>query len=358
MPRNIVLCCDGTSNEFATDHTNVAKLCQILVKNPASQTVFYQPGLGTIAPPGFATGFGAFVARSLGLAFGYGIRSDIRNAYVYIMNHWEPGDRLFLFGFSRGAYTVRALAALIHMYGLAMPGNEPLIPYAIRMLWRINRKRRRDPQSVKRGFELARDFRKGMTSGDCRIDFLGVWDTVSSVGWVSAPVALPYTQKNESVLVARHAVAIGERRAFFRTNMLTQARGQDLVQLWFPGDHCDVGGGHVEADSGLSKYALQWMVAEAEEKGLLIDSDRLAEMLGENNQRYARPVSTAPMHESLSWKWWICEFFPKKHRDRSGRTVRRMNLFSRRDMDEEPLVHPVAWEICPDRLPPGARRPE
>ena len=97
-----------------------------MIKELEQQHIYYQPGLGTRAGPGFSLPVTNWVARIAGLAFGYGIRDDIRDAYVFIMNNWRPGDRLYLFGFSRGAYTVRALAGLIHMYGIAMPGNEAL----------------------------------------------------------------------------------------------------------------------------------------------------------------------------------------------------------------------------------------
>ena len=68
------------------------------------------------------------------MAIGFGLEADVRDAYVFLMNNFEEGDRVFLFGFSRGAYTARAVASLLHMYGLMAKGNEPLVPYAIRML--------------------------------------------------------------------------------------------------------------------------------------------------------------------------------------------------------------------------------
>ena len=86
---------------------------------------------------------GRKVTKLLGLAIGYGLETDIRDAYVFLMNHFKPGDRVFLFGFSRGAYTVRSVTALLHMYGLIRPGNEPLVPYAIRMMMAITSLRER-----------------------------------------------------------------------------------------------------------------------------------------------------------------------------------------------------------------------
>src|SRR5215510_656409 len=137
--KNIVICCDGTANEFARDRTNVVRLFYVLKQETMSQVVYYHPGLGTIEPPGALTIWERLGTRLLGLAFGYGLKADVRDAYVFLMNNYKEGDRIFLFGFSRGAYPVRAVAALIHAYGLIPPGNEPLVPYAVRNLVAVNR---------------------------------------------------------------------------------------------------------------------------------------------------------------------------------------------------------------------------
>ena len=92
-------------------------------------------------PVGALTTFARKVTKVLGMAIGYGLANDIREAYTFIMNNFEEGDRLFLIGFSRGAYTVRAVASLLHKYGLIRRGNEPLVPYAIRMMMAIQRYR-------------------------------------------------------------------------------------------------------------------------------------------------------------------------------------------------------------------------
>src|ERR1700729_2879655 len=125
MSKNIVICCDGTANEFNKNRTNVVKLFSTLNKDPAVQSTYYHPGLGTMAPPGFVGPLASRIAEVAGLAFGYGLTNDIRDAYVFIADTFEDGDRVFLFGFSRGSYTVRAVAALEHMYGLVMRGNDP-----------------------------------------------------------------------------------------------------------------------------------------------------------------------------------------------------------------------------------------
>ncbi|SEH12649.1 Uncharacterized protein, PA2063/DUF2235 family [Sphingopyxis sp. YR583] len=351
--RNIVLCLDGTSNEWAKDLTNVAKLTYAMLKDPARQHIFYNPGLGTMAAPGYPLPLGNAAARGAGLAFGYGIKDDLAEAYKFIMNHWRPGDHLYLFGFSRGAYTARALASLLRLYGVAMPGNEAMVPYLVRMLWSL---RGDDHDIRKERYDQARRFKRSLAL-PCRPHFVGVWDTVSSVGWVGSPVALPFTRVNEDIAIFRHAVAIDERRAFFRTNLFQASPGQSVSQLWFPGDHCDVGGGHPEEESGLSKYALEWMATEAAGAGLVIDRPRLDELLWRSGGAGSQPTPGAMRHESLTLRWRPFEYAEKWHWDnRTGQRTRRQNRGRRRSMLAAPLVHPVAWEIAgyADRLPSDA----
>lgn len=351
--RNIVLCLDGTSNEWASDLTNVAKLTYAMIKDRAAQHVFYNPGLGTMAAPGYPLPVGNRLARGAGLAFGYGIKDDLVDAYRFIMNHWRPGDRLYLFGFSRGAYTARALASLLRLYGVAMPGNEAMVPYLVRMLWSL----RGDDHDIRKERYRQADRFKDSLATPCRPHFVGVWDTVSSVGWVGSPVALPFTRRNADIRSFRHAVAIDERRAFFRTNLFQAAPGQDAVQVWFPGDHCDVGGGHGEEESGLSKYALEWMASEAERAELVIDRERLDELLWRSGGAGSRPSPTAKIHESLTLAWRPAEYVEKWHWDnRTNQRVRRRNRGRRRSMLAAPVVHPVAWGIpgYADRLPADA----
>src|SRR4051794_18925825 len=220
MPKNIVVCCDGTANQFAQDRTNVIKLSFTLQQEPGRQVVFYHPGLGTMEPAGALTPLARKTTKLLGMAVGYGLEADVRDAYVFLMNNYEPEDRVFLFGFSRGAYTVRALASLLHMYGLIAAGNEPLVPYAIRMLMAIQKLQTSgDADEVKRYFGLADAFRDTFCRTACNPWFVGVWDTVSSVGWIENQLRLPFTASNPDIAIGRHAIAIDERRAFFRSNL-------------------------------------------------------------------------------------------------------------------------------------------
>lgn len=352
MGRNIVVCCDGTANEFAENKTNVIKLYSVLDQNREKQITYYHPGLGTMEPAGALTSFSRKFTKLLGMAVGFGLSNDIREAYVFLMREFREGDRLYLFGFSRGAYTVRSLASLLRMYGLIRAGNEPLVPYAIRMMMGIKRAEKRNNKAASEAyFRLAQEFKSTMCSIQCQPHFVGVWDTVNSVGWVENPLKLPYTANNPDIAIGRHAVAIDERRAFFRTNLWNASHGagdigpKNVKQVWFPGVHCDVGGGYAEAESGLSKLALDWMLQEAKAAGLFVLPDKEAEVLGVSGKGdFVLPNPQADAHESLKGLWNIAEFIWKKHYNwKTGREERRMNLYRWRTIPPKSLVHDSAF---------------
>jgi uncharacterized protein (DUF2235 family) len=374
MPKNIVICCDGTSNQPASDLTNVAKLCFTLINDPLRQLTFYHPGVGTMEPPGALTWTEKTATILDGLAMGGGIQNDIRDAYVFLCDTFSSGDQVFIFGFSRGAYTARALTGLLKMYGLIEPGNAPLAPYAIRMMFAINRAtRRNDKKTADKVFELASRF-KVTYSRSCHPHFVGLWDTVSSVGWLAHPTHLPYTANNADIAIARHAVAIDEHRAFFPSNLWWPAQPnpgpKDLLQVWFPGVHCDVGGGYPEGpESAQSKYPLTWMIREAVQAGLLVDRARVDDILGvAPGSKYQKASVDFPLHESLTGFWRLAEFIPKPYYDRATqRRTWRANLFRRRDMSALPkppdppipLVHGSAYLRGPEyvkRIPSNAQR--
>jgi uncharacterized protein (DUF2235 family) len=135
MAKNIVICCDGTGNQFGEQNSNVAKLNKTLVCN-SSQIAYYHPGIGTMGGRNALTPLAKWWTRVIGLAFGYGISENIEDAYQFLMNEYEENDHLYVFGFSRGAYTARALCGMLHVVGLLTTGNDALIPYAIRLIKR------------------------------------------------------------------------------------------------------------------------------------------------------------------------------------------------------------------------------
>jgi uncharacterized protein (DUF2235 family) len=302
MAKNIVICCDGTGNEFGESKSNVVKLYKMLVHDD-SQVAYYHPGVGTMGARNALSGISKWWTKVIGLAFGYGISDNIADAYLFLMRTFEPGDTLYLFGFSRGAYTARALCGMLRIIGLLREDNEGLIPYSIRML-----------KNRKIDFAVAADFKKTFCR-ECKPHFVGVWDTVSSVGWVYNVAHFPGTKatRNPDLKIVRHAVSIDERRAFFRQNLVGEPHDdqQDIKEIWFAGVHSDVGGSYLESESQLSKIALQWMVCEAELAGLRLDQGRKDDILGGKPPYVAPDPLTKNQHESLNGAWWIAELWPK-----------------------------------------------
>ncbi len=334
MAKNIVVCCDGTGNEFGDHNSNVIKLYKTLISS-SSQIIFYHPGVGTMGARNALSPIGKWWTRIIGLAFGYGVSENIADAYQFLMRTFVPGDAVYVFGFSRGAYTARALCGMLHIIGLLTEDNEALIPYAIRM---VKRKRI--------DFGIAADFKKTF-SRECKPHFVGVWDTVSSLGWVYNAVHFPFTKltNNPDFFIVRHAVSIDERRAFFRQNLFGEPHDstQDLREVWFAGVHSDVGGSYPESESQLSKIALRWMLCEAEIAGLLVDQSRKADILG-GKPPYVRPdPTTKNQHESLQGWWWIAEVWPKiahyQTADRVWHKSIRLNLGRRRTILPGVVVH-------------------
>lgn len=346
MPKNIVVCCDGTGNEFGEENSNVVKLYSTLAIN-AEQLGYYHPGVGTMGDPRARTKVGKVWSTVLGLAFGRGILSNVADAYRYLMDEYADGDRVYLFGFSRGAYTVRCLAGALHMFGLLCRGNEGLIPYVIRMFAEATR-RHKGMQST---LAVAEQFKRTL-SRNCPIHFVGVWDTVSSVGWIYDPVVLPFIGQNPLIRMGRQALSVDERRCMYEGRLWGQAlSGQDIKQVWFAGVHSDVGGSYPEEQSGLSKIALQWMLNEGEAAGLRVDQRRAAMVLAQEPPEEWMPRYIAPdaktkwLHRSLKGLWWTLEFLPHRVYDRhQDRAVWILPLGRHRFIPENSTLHASVFE--------------
>ncbi|MFF8195649.1 DUF2235 domain-containing protein [Streptomyces bobili] len=276
MPKRLVVCCDGTWN-FADQpsKTNVAKVA--LSVRPGSeggkeQRVYYHRGVGTHRRE-----------RLRGGAFGVGLSRNVLDAYEFLIETYEPDDELFLFGFSRGAFTARSLAGLLRNCGILRREHVNRIPEA----WALYRDRLERPTGA-----TATLFRRSYAR-ETQIHFIGVWDTVGALGipipgtpWLQPSVqrfnrrwAFHDTELSSWVGAAFHALAIDEQRAAFRPTLWHQQpgaaeQGQELKQVWFAGVHCDVGGGYKEA--GLSDITLLWMVDQARRYGLRFDTDVLS----------------------------------------------------------------------------------
>ena len=303
MAKNIVICCDGTGNEFSDRNSNVVKLFTVLEADPRVQVAYYNPGIGTMGANNALSSVGKWFTKVLGLAFGYGLVDNVGDAYRFLMENWEPEDRLYLFGFSRGAYTVRVLASMLHLFGVLPRNNEQLIAYVLRSLKRMD-----DPGEI-----LARQFKKTFAL-ECKPHFVGVWDTVSSVGWITDPLKVRYSANNPDIHTGRHAISIDERRCFFRQNLWGQPLpGQDYKQVWFAGVHSDIGGGYRESESGLAKVTLQWMIREATRADLLVQQSVVDEVLGRTPGDYAPVNAGGEMHDSMKGFWQILEYLPRRH---------------------------------------------
>ena len=225
------MCCDGTGNEYGDNNTKRSQaLFQSCPKMTTGKYRFMIPAsalqhsLQRLQKPSGP------LRKSWVWLSGGGITANIADAYRFLMRTYERGDRVFLFGFSRGAYTVRAVAAMLYKCGLLDQRNDNLLPYALNLFRHEMRPR------IYAGFR--RTF-----SRQCPVHFLGIWDTVKSVGWIYDPLTLQFTRNNPCVRVVRHAVAIDERRCFYRQNLWgSPDAGQDVKQAWFAGSHSDVGG--------------------------------------------------------------------------------------------------------------------
>ncbi|HAL47792.1 MAG: DUF2235 domain-containing protein [SAR202 cluster bacterium] len=268
MTKRIVICCDGTWNiPDQPNPTNVVKLARAILpeaRDGTCQVVFYDAGVRT----------GGLLDHIRGGAFGKGILKNIEDSYRFLMHNYSPGDQVFLFGFSRGAYTARSTVGLIRNCGLLEKEHADRFQDAI-ALYRHRVEGPDSPRSI--------EFRNRY-SREIEIDFLGVWDTVGALG-IPARGLNRLTRKRHQFhdvrltrIVRRgyQALAIDERRFAFRPSIweAKPREGQTVEQVWFAGSHSDVGGGYRAA--GLAGVASNWMVQKAEDAGLEFDAEYIA----------------------------------------------------------------------------------
>lgn len=293
MAKRIAFCADGTWDD-STKHTNVYKLFNSLAVS-ADQMPFYDPGVGADGNP---------ITRLLGGAFGTGLWQKIKDGYTKIAHVYEAGDSIFIFGFSRGAYTARSLAGMISVCGLPTKNfSDQMVDIAFSAY--------RDKDDRQKLLGQLQDY--GMF--DAPITMVGVWDTVGALGIPSVfgavdPIAYGFldTGLNPKVQNAYHAVAIDEKRAEFPATLWTSppAPGQTLEQIWFSGVHSDVGGGEPEEGPGttaLSDITLSWMMSKAAALGLKINPAVQAQ--------YTVPLDPKYALDTLHTSWNIGWGFPR-----------------------------------------------
>ncbi|CDO73378.1 hypothetical protein BN946_scf185013.g12 [Trametes cinnabarina] len=223
-PRTLVLCFDGTGDQFDSDTSNVIKLFSMLKKDDRrEQMVYYQSGIGTYTTPQVTTSVGQFVSKTMDEMVAWNLDAHVMNGYEFLMQNYEAGDKICLFGFSRGAYTARALAGMLHKVGLLPPDNHQQIPFAYKMYTRTD----------ELGWKQSTAFKKAFCI-DVSIEFIGVWDTVCSVGII--PHRLPFTASNTAIRTFRHALSLDERRAKFKANIYNRPTEWESKQGTHPGD--------------------------------------------------------------------------------------------------------------------------
>ena len=264
-------------------------------------------------------------------AFGVGLSRNILDAYRFLIDNYESGDLLYLFGFSRGAFTARSLAGLIRNSGVLRPENDERLDQA----WALYRSSADTPRVSRRPCSDAR------TPMSRRL-VIGVWDTVGALGipalgprWLKPIVTrinhrweFHDTNLSTRVRGAFHALAIDEKRAAFAPTLWHQqsgADGQELKQVWFTGVHCDVGGGY--PDTSLSDITLLWMAERAREYGLkfvprALSADGPTRMTpGENIDFKVEPDPMASPHQSWTKFHRFCQAVEPADRDGRGRAA-------------------------------------
>ena len=264
--------------------TNVTKVARAVLTRAAGvdQVVVYHEGVGT----------GSGLDKYTGGAFGDGIEQNVRELYRSIVYNYEPGDELYFFGFSRGAFTVRTLAGFMNAVGLVQKGDDYWVPE----LYGCYQKGQRpgSPEWTSSLQRLEYDVRPCPP-----IAFIGVWDTVGAlgppgvIGQVLRPNRYAYHDitLNEHIQTACQALAIDERRKSFAPSVWKRPETWKgtLQQAWFAGVHSDVGGS--ESPDGLANEALHWIVERAEAIGLAFDAKYLD---------YFKPCFNSVLHDSMT----------------------------------------------------------
>jgi uncharacterized protein (DUF2235 family) len=319
-PRKYVLFADGTGNAFTKQESNVWRLYEALDRTKPDQVAYYIKGVGTASWAPFA---------ALDGATGIGVPSNVRKLYRFLCWNWQPGDEIYIFGFSRGAFTARTLVALISSQGL-VPAKIEGVPVShgemqrnAMAAWRAYRRRTipwhkslptiwlariiRDIMLGAYHFILRhRSYREVRAAMDGRrevgIEFLGVFDTVEAFGvpieelrtaidWAIWPISFRNRMLSNSVRRARHALSLDDERTTFRPIRFDHHRGDPRIEeVWFAGVHSDVGGGY--PNGTISFVPLVWMAGEV--------AHDLRFQLGQIDHFRAYQSAIGPMHDSRS----------------------------------------------------------
>lgn len=343
MPKQIVVLMEGSGNAFDREPSNVTRTLAMIalgriapVGSFERQLAIWDYGVGTriralrdahatagkirtdvgatcqdllvLNPPRRAGWMPAFAAKALGLAFGCGLQSNVAEVVAALAKCYAAGDRLYLFGFSRGAFTVRVLSALLYRFGLPEPGAADVGPWVAKRLCEMQTWAKVDRVCVP-------------------THFLGLWDTVKAYGFIR-PVRYYHLRHNPGVLHVRHALALDEKRSWFQCttwggldrdacqrdgHAFEQPRrfkpepnpDQKVEEVWFRGCHSDIGGG--DAERGNAEVALRWMLQRASdaEVGLILNQ------AGEDFIRAPDPGWPITPTESWTCGWRLADYIPR-----------------------------------------------
>jgi hypothetical protein len=335
----LIVCCDGTWNtphqqdQGVAAPTNVVRIANA-IERTADQQVYYHSGVGTGE---------SWWDRMIGGGTGTGLSRNIMSGYEWLCQHYDPqrGDDIYLFGFSRGAYTARSLVGFINCAGLldarrlgAEQGTKA-VWNGIELLYQRIYRGKGDLKQVRA--TIGEDYFRNQRDEKLPIRYLGVWDTVGALGIPDDLGVLDLlddpddhvfhdTELSANVVTARHALAMDEIRKSFQPTLWTNDDHPGLKQLWFPGVHSDVGGGYRE--KGLADGALAWMIEEAKATGLAFNSAILAQV---------KPDHHDMLHDSCSGIFGMLPTQP-----RSVPSMRqRPDLYhgSARRRHEDPPIH-------------------
>lgn len=333
---NLVICCDGTWNNPQQEDngipspTNVVKLYNALAakdKNGIEQRKYYHPGLG-----GENSGLKDAVLDG---ALGVSIKRHICSAYFWLASNYKPGDQVFIFGFSRGAFTARSLGGLV---GLGLLDFNQI---AEKEWWE---KTHQHYETYKTAGKILAAHLFLDNKQPLPIRFMGVWDTVGALGipndmeffnLLDNPAKWRFhdTKLGKHIMVARHAMALDEKRSSFTVTRWTgELEGRDVQEKWFPGVHSDVGGGY--ADTGLSDIALEWMIKESKDNGLVFRENALSQL---------KPNPLGVLHNSFKGIFTKFRSRPRKIEQVIESDTARFDASVFRRQSVSPIEHPAYW---------------
>lgn len=383
-PSRLVVCFDGTGNHYQgdTSDTNIVKLYQKFDRTDPNQFHYYQPGIGTYSASEKSVNLGPLgrfrerLSEIIDDGFGTSFDQHVMEGYRFIMRYYDDGDKIYIFGFSRGAFTARFLARMISTIGILSKGNEEMVRFAYKSY--------QDYEIGRGGFKSAaahqtymEKFKTTFCRANAKVYFLGLFDTVNSVGTfdTAGPSRyLPTVLKTADHI--RHAVSIDERRLKFKPALLAQDQRQnksddeDIEEVFFAGNHGDVGGGwpapgnDIERDEAddpvqLSDIPFAWMISELREVAAKEPTNALVfnanvDVFMENFGGKVKDAQMAPLHDplkfggGLTWinvlGWNLLEFLPIKRLELIKRQWKPVyfppNMGGTRDIPENATIHP------------------